>query len=102
MTFACRFVTNHRGQFSQSYTTCVLLYNFIFSLWFQLSQKTLHDLELIVGDSSAFGIHWRRVQNVAPAELLEEEEEEEEGETVAGTCPSLYSQENPQELLLLF
>ena len=42
------------------------------------------------------------MQNVAPAELLEEEEEEEEGETVAGTCPSLYSQENLQELLLLF
>ena len=56
-----------------------------------------------MGDSSAFGIHWRRVQNVAPAELLEEEEEEEEeGETVAGTCPSLYSQENPYEQLLLF
>ncbi len=40
----------------------------------QLSHKTLHDLELIKGDSEAFGIIWKRIQNVAPLELLDEEE----------------------------
>ena len=40
---------------------------------FQISGKTLSDLELIKADSEAFSIVWRRVRNVAPRDLLDEE-----------------------------
>ena len=72
----------------------------------QVSQKTLHDLELIRSDSELFGILWRRIQTVAPMELLEDEKTITENAgaemTMTTTTPKPKSKIIPASTVVLY